>query len=205
MKKIHFLALGAFALMGLAAPAVQARWSVGVSIGGPVFYRPWGCCYPGPVYYYPPYPVYAAPPAVIVQPAPVVAAPAPVVAAPGQTVPPLQRVAGSDSAAVAVSSNYQVDLDRYIQQLADPNDQVRLEAALQLGKMKADRAVDPVAATLAGDRSPAVREAAARALGLIGSSRGLTALKYAAQADSDRDVRHSAQFAVEIIHSNLKH
>jgi HEAT repeat protein len=75
---------------------------------------------------------------------------------------------------------------------------------MSLGRLKAERAVDPLAATLAGDRSPAVRDAAARALGLVGSPRGLTALKYAAQADSDRDVRHSAQFAVEIIQSRMK-
>jgi HEAT repeat protein len=96
------------------------------------------------------------------------------------------------------------EVDRNLQLLADPSEKVRLDAVLQLGKMKAARAVDPVAATLAGDRSPQVRDAAARALGLIGSPRGLTALKYAAQADNDRDVRHSAQFAVEVIQSNMK-
>jgi HEAT repeat protein len=56
-----------------------------------------------------------------------------------------------------------------------------------------------LAATLAGDRSPVVRESAARALGLIGSAQALPALQRAAQADSDRDVRRSAQFAVEVI------
>ena len=39
----------------------------------------------------------------------------------------------------------------------------------------------------------------ARALGLIGSSKALPALQRAAQADSDRDVRHSAQFAAEVV------
>jgi len=58
-----------------------------------------------------------------------------------------------------------------------------------------------LAATLAGDQSPAVRDAAARALGLIGSTKGLPALQRAAQVDNDRDVRRSAQFAVEVIQS----
>ena len=56
-------------------------------------------------------------------------------------------------------------------------------------------------ATLNPTNSPPVREAAARALGLIGSPRALTALRYAAQADSDRDVRRSAQFSVEVINA----
>src|SRR5262249_5883046 len=74
----------------------------------------------------------------------------------------------------------------------------------ELGRMKADRAIDPLLAALAGDRSPVVRDAAARALGLIGSPRALTALLHAAQADNDRDVRHSAPFAVEVIQTNSR-
>jgi hypothetical protein len=210
MTKIRFLALVALTLLALAAPPVRAGWSVGVRIGGPVCYRPWGCCYGGPFFYVRPYPVVVADVGpVVYQPAPVVAAPvvaAPVVATPvAQTpaVPQVQRVASSEPA--AVSAHYQADIDHNLQLLADANDQVRMDAVMQLGKMKAGQAVDPVAATLAGDRSPAVREAAARALGLIGSPKALTALKYSAQADNDRDVRHSAQFAVEIIQSNMKH
>ena len=42
---------------------------------------------------------------------------------------------------------------------------------------------------------------AARALGMIAAPQSLTALTYAAQADPDRDVRHSANFAVDIIKS----
>ena len=51
--------------------------------------------------------------------------------------------------------------------------------------------------------APSVREAAARALGLIGDTATLPALQRAAQADDDHDVRHSAQFAAEVIRSNL--
>src|SRR5437879_3672161 len=57
------------------AGEVQAGWGVGVRIGGPVYYRPYG------PYYYPYYPygtVYVAPPPpVIVESAPVLAQPAP--------------------------------------------------------------------------------------------------------------------------------
>jgi HEAT repeat protein len=70
---------------------------------------------------------------------------------------------------------------------------------VQLGKLHDPRAIDPLAATLSGDRSPVVRESAARALGLIGSPGALPALQHAAQTDSDHDVRRSAQFAAEVI------
>jgi HEAT repeat protein len=74
-----------------------------------------------------------------------------------------------------------------------------MESALQLGRLRASDAVDPLAATLAGDRSPQVREAAARALALIGSSKGLPALEQAARADADPTVRHSAEFSIDVI------
>jgi hypothetical protein len=54
------------------------------------------------------------------------------------------------------------------------------------------------------DRSSQVRETAARALGLIGSARALTALQNAALADNDREVRHSAQYAAEVIRASLR-
>jgi HEAT repeat protein len=91
-----------------------------------------------------------------------------------------------------------------LQLLRSPDECARRDAAMDLGRMRTDRAVDPLTATLAGDHSPVVRDAAARALGLIAAPRSLTALIRAAQADNDRDVRHSAQFAVEIIRTNLK-
>jgi HEAT repeat protein len=90
-------------------------------------------------------------------------------------------------------------VENFLQALADPNEKVRADTVIQLGRLRVQEAVDPVAATLAGDQSPAVREAAARALGLIGSSKALPALQRAAQLDNDRDVRHSAQFALEVI------
>ena len=101
----------------------------------------------------------------------------------------------------APANPQQTEIDRNIYQLADASDRVRSESALQLGRLRASQAIDPLAATLAGDRSPLVREAAARALGLIGSSKALSALQQAAQADADPTVRHSAEFALDVIHA----
>lgn len=186
-------AIGAvLTLLGLAAvaPQAQAWWSVGVRIGVPGYYHP--CCYP----YYRPY-YYRPYPAVIVEPAPVVVAqPAPVVV---QPAPVVQPAYGPPPAVEQAPSPRQFDIDQNLRLLNDPDERVRAEAVIKLGRQKANRAIDPLAATLAGDNSPTVREAAARALGLIGSPKALPALRRAAQADSDVQVRHSAQFAIEVV------
>src|SRR5262249_39494098 len=96
------------------------------------------------------------------------------------------------------------DADNYLRQLADPDARIRAEACLHLGRMRVERAIDPLGATLAGDRVPRTREGAARALGLVGSPKALLALKRAAQADDDHDVRHSAAFSVEVIQACMK-
>jgi HEAT repeat protein len=88
--------------------------------------------------------------------------------------------------------------------LNDPDPKVRAEASIRVGRLKDERAVSPLVRTLQEDTSPAVREAAARGLGLIASPSSLPALQTAAQADDDRDVRRSASFAAEIIRANLR-
>lgn len=209
MKRIQLLA----AIIGLAwaaghAAAYPPRWSVGVSIGGPpypYYYRPY------PYYYYPPPPVVVAPapifvpaqPVVVTAPAPtptVVTVPAPTPAVATTPAPALQfdsaRPATYETPATAVT------VDAHLANLRNADEVVRRNSVMDLGRMRATQAVEPLTATLAGDRAPAVRDAAARALGLIGSPRALTALMHAAQADPDRDVRNSAQFAVEIIRTN---
>jgi len=70
--------------------------------------------------------------------------------------------------------------------------------------LKAQSAVDALMDVLAKDPSPNARDGAARGLGLIASPRSLNALIFAAQADNDREVRRSAQFAVEVIRTSLK-
>lgn len=196
--KRRFLALGALALGGLfGGPASVGHCGGGISIGvgfGFPLYRPCYPCYGG--YYYRPYPVYMAPPPVIVQPAPVV-----------QTVPVVQPVYTSPPPAPVVAhaapaEGQNGEVERLMQQLADPNEHVRADCVMQLGRLRAQSAIDPLAATLAGDRSPVVREAAARALGLIGSPKAMPALQQAAQVDTDRDVRHSAEFALEVVRTN---
>ena len=106
---------------------------------------------------------------------------------------------------VASSPVGQADaVDQYLQQLSSPDDAARQKAVMDLGRLGSARAVDPLATALANDASPQVRDAAARALGLIADPRSLPGLIRAAQADDDREVRHSAQFAVEVIRSRLR-
>ncbi len=206
MKWVQLIAVAG---LGLAAPGGQAHppgsnVSFGIHLGTPVYPRPWCGYYPGvyyrpyPLYYYPP------PPRVIVEPAPIIVQQhAPIVVAPP---PPSVAVQPSPSlvptANVVVASSEAID--RHLQLLTSPDELVRRDAVMDLGRLKAEGALDPLAATLAGDKSPVVRDAAARALGLIAAPRSLAALTHAAQADTDRDVRRSAQFAVEVIQANLR-
>jgi hypothetical protein len=203
MKK-YVLVFPSLVLLALSPLVPQAQAWVGVRLGIalPLYVGP------GPYYYGGPYPYYAptyvAPPPVVYQTAPVVSSapptpstttssayqPAPTTASPNHAVPALT---------VAPAS-----VDALVRELSNATDTVRRDAALELGRLKAVGAVDALISVLAKDPSPAARDAAARALGLIASPQGLNALIYAAQADNDREVRHSAQFAVEVIRSNLR-
>jgi hypothetical protein len=177
--------------------AAQAGWGVGVVIGGPVYpapYYPYG-------YYYRPYPYYyAPPPTVVVAPAPVV-----------QTVPATPPVAYAPPApaepapgTLPVGVTRGDEVDQNLSQLSSSDPQARAAAAVQLGRLRARRAIDPLIRVLGQDPVPTVREAAARGLGLIGAPGGLAALQRAAQADDNPEVRHSAQFAAEGIRASLR-
>jgi HEAT repeat protein len=107
-------------------------------------------------------------------------------------------------AAMPVARASQGEIDATIQQLRSPQEQTRAEALVQLGRLHAERATGPMVKALNEDPSPAVREAAARGLGLVAAPHTLAALQRAAQADPDRDVRHSASFAAEVIRGNLR-
>ena len=196
MRGLCWKVLAALAVVLASWPAARAHWGVGIRIGVPLYY-------PGPYYgYYRPYYPYYYPPPVIVQPVgqvvsvpavPVPAAP-PTLAVPG--APAVTRAAPPDDPAAD-------PVGGVLQQLSDPSERVRTDAVVLLAKSRAPQAVEPLTNVLAHDRSPAVREAAARALGIIAAPASLPALQTAAQADDDRDVRHSAQFAAEIIRANL--
>lgn len=183
------------------------RVSVGFNFGPSC--RPWCHCPPSFIYYRPA-PIYYVEPAprVIVQPAPVIVQPAPAVtSAPvyqsNNTLPPPPAI----QPAVALREPTHLDtgiIGRNLEMLKSPDVSVRCDAVMELGRTKSDQAVAPLSATLAGDSNPEVRDAAARALGLIAAPSALPALRYAAQSDSDRDVRRSSQFAVEIIQTNLR-
>jgi hypothetical protein len=215
MKIMRWGAVSLLGLLALSGRPAQAGVRVGIGIGIPVYRPCWGPYYGPwrPYYWYGgPY-VYAPAPAVVVQPAPVVVgtAPPPVVVdqpvalQPAPAAPQAVASTGSPTVRAVAGNDRQAQIDNYLQSLSNPDERVRSDAVLQLGRQKVAQAVDPLSATLAGDRSPTVRETAARALGLIGSPQALTALQHAAQADADRDVRRSAQFAVEVIQTNQHH
>jgi hypothetical protein len=207
MKKLILAAAVATALTACATPA-QARIIVGLNFGIPICPRPIYAPVYYPYYrpvYVAPAPIYYAPPPVYVQPAPVVyqAAPPPPAV---QAVPAVSRTGSyyEPPLASTVPANSPNDVSSRIQQLFSQDERGRADAAIELGRAKAQQAVDTLCQVLAGDGSPVVRESAARALGLIGNARALNALQTAAQADNDRDVRRSAQFSAEIIRANLK-
>jgi hypothetical protein len=205
MLFVRTVTLAGLALLAaLPAPAQAGRgsWSIGFRFAAPVYPRPYCGCYV-PYYYYRPYPVVLEPAPVYVQPAPVVVQPVYTTASPTVASAPQPAVSRASAAAQPPALDQrQLDAEHYLRQLAHPDERARSEAVLQLGRLKLRRAVDPLAATLAGDGSPAVREATARALGLIGSPKGLPALRRAVQVDADLQVRHSAQFAIDVIEVN---
>ena len=182
--------------------------------GGYGYYRPYGVgvvVAPPPVVVAPPPPVLYAQPTVV-QPAPVAVQSAPVTTVPVTTssAPPTVPVttaappAGETVAAPRPAPESPPAINQQLQILSSADERARAEAAMELGRMRAGAAVDRLNALLANDPSAQVREATARALGLIGSPRSLNALRYAGQADNDRDVRRSAQFAVDIITTNMR-
>jgi hypothetical protein len=157
--------------------------------------------------------VYVAPPPVVVAPAPVYqVAPVVPVVQPVYSAPPPPPAAPPPTTVAAAASEPELtppprpagNADAHLRDLSNSDERVRAEASLQLGRMKAQQAVGPLTQLLGQDRSPAVRDAAARALGLIGAPAALSALQTAAQADDDRDVRRSASFAADVIRANLR-
>jgi HEAT repeats len=195
----RFLLLAGLVLLALPGANAQAGPFVGVYVGGPYYYRPyWGGYY----YYYPPPAVVVqpAPPPVVVQPA---APPTPTL----ETVPPPQSGAsspgGSDFSTPrpVIIETRGNEIEQSLRDLSNPDPKVRADAAIRLGRLKARRAAEPLERMLASDHSPEVRDASARALGLIGLHASVPALQRAAQIDDDRGVRSSAQFAIDVIRS----
>lgn len=213
------------AVLVVCCPWNTSQAGVYFGIGGPAYYRPygyyhrgWGWGYGG---FYRPYgfgmvvapPVVVGAPPVVVQ-QPVITQPTytPPPPPPQQAPAPLPMPTPTTTAAApnalevvptAAVGNTRADFDTSLQQLRSGDEQTRADAAVNLGRIRAEQAVGPLVKALNSDSSPKVREAAARGLGLIGSSSALSALQYAAQADNDREVRHSAGFAYETIRGNL--
>jgi hypothetical protein len=214
------------AVLCLGAPIATSEahaWRFGISVGVPIYPYPYPYPYARPYYpgygYYAPYGYpyyYPAPPVTVVgaapapgivqQAPPVTVVPVPTVA--GPAIGPAPAIASSNAPAGAVvqvsNASGASRVEKLLPQLSDPQEHVRRDAAMDLGRLKAAKAVDALVKMLTSDSSPVAREAAARALGLIASPQSLTALIQAAQVDRDRDVRHSAQFSVEIIRTHLR-
>jgi hypothetical protein len=234
MSVLRKVSLAALLVACCPWSASQASMYFGVGVGGPGCYRPYGCHRYGWGGYgwgggwgyggcYRPYGfgVVVAPPPVIVGAAPVVVQqPAivqqPVVVQPAYTPSsapaPLPMPTPSTTAAPSASEvmpatavgNVNGEIYAALQQLRTGNEQARADAAVRLGRLRAEQAIGPIVKALNSDSSPMVREAAARGLGLIGSPTALSALQYAAQSDDDHEVRHSASFAAEAIRGNFK-
>src|SRR5262249_36220816 len=153
-------------LVCLASPLATVpahAWGLAIGIGLPVYPRPYYYPYP---YYYRPYPyVYAAPPPVVVAPAPVVVQPAPVVqvpaaptvtpvpAAPAPALGPPPSVVPASGPVQANYSENTARVDQLLQQLSSPQENVRRDAALDLGRMKTTKAVDSLVRMLSSDSS----------------------------------------------------
>ena len=75
---------------------------------------------------------------------------------------------------------------------------------MQLGRLHASGCLPSLTAALSNDRSPLVREAAARGLGLMDSTDCPDALQRAASGDENREVRHTASYAADVIRANLR-
>jgi hypothetical protein len=146
----------------------------------------------------------AVPPTVVVGSSPVIVQPPPVFQAPPVAAQPEPGPSALSALPVPRPLDELPDADQDLRRLSDPSERVRADAVMSLGRNMVQRAVLPLTRVLGNDRSAEVREAAARALGLIGSPQSLNALQNAAQTDADHDVRHSAQFAAEVIRSNLR-
>jgi hypothetical protein len=124
--------------------------------------------------------------------------------APGLGVPPINPAFTPPFANPALNAPADAAIDQALQLLSSPRERDRMEAAIMLGRNKIAKAVDPLQRTLANDSSARVREAAARALGLLGDHTSLRALDTSAQVDDDKDVRHSARFAAESIRGGTR-
>lgn len=198
---------GVYVGIGVPGPYYRPYYRHGYRYG----YRPYGYGYGG-VYIAPPPVIVGAPPVVVPQPVVVQPGYTPASPPPTQTPAPLPPPAPVTQAATATTPDVMptgaiaaaVDVDSCVRQLQSGDEQIRSTALVNLGKLKAERAVGPMVKALNSDRSPRVREAAARGLGLIASPSSLSALQYAAQADDDTQVRHSAAFAVEVIRGNTR-
>src|SRR5579883_3093573 len=179
--------LVALLVMACAPAAAPAHWGcgwgwgmgLGLGLGVPLgiglsapLYRP---------YYAPPYPVYVAPAPVVIQQAP---APQPVYRPAYQPAYTARATTAEPPLASEViptsSVNSLPEMQASMRQLASAEPGARAAGCLALGRLRTQAAVGPLTRLLQEDGDPAVRESAARGLGLIADPAALNALEQAA-------------------------
>jgi HEAT repeats len=95
-------------------------------------------------------------------------------------------------------------VDQALQLINSPRDRDRIDGALALGRARVEKGIEPLRKMLADDPNPRVREAAARALGLVATPECAKALEKAARADDDGEVRRTARLAAQVIRANTR-
>ncbi|MHC5009861.1 MAG: HEAT repeat domain-containing protein [Planctomycetota bacterium] len=93
----------------------------------------------------------------------------------------------------------EAEVDRWIERLRDPNENIRFSATLELGRLKSLRATEPLLGVLKGDRDFYVRLGAATALGDIRACDAVPALIDRLNDDKDALVRTAANDALRLI------
>src|SRR5437016_5909497 len=158
MTRLRIVAFGLLTMVGFAVPqTASAGIRIGVGLGFPIYpFAPYYPYYPyRPIYYYPPpavYPPAVYPPAVYVQPAPACVQPVPAAQAhyetpppPVQALPPVP-IPATQHGMTQTSANGLQEAERHLQLLSDADEKVRASSVMQLGRMKSERAIDPLAA-----------------------------------------------------------
>ena len=192
---LGFVAILAFAFIGLSAKDVRANGFFDVGVGfragdvnvgfsaGEIFggRRHYGGAY----WPYPPRYEYYYPAPIIVERPPVYMEPGPVVV---------------ERRPIIVLDRRREEIQRALVDLRYGDSDDREDAAKKLGKLRAVEGVNPLIRALLHDRDEDVRKKSAEALGKIGDPRAIEALEDAAQYDREDDVRKEARKALKKIY-----
>jgi len=102
----------------------------------------------------------------------------------------------------ALSRIGEPSVEAFVQALKDESELIRREAAVALGEIKDEKAIEPLITALTTDEESEVRGSAAFALGSIGSEKAIEPLITALTTDEESGVRGSAADALGSIGDN---